>query len=86
MRFSGGVGGFERGRNGLGALSAAYAQIMEYGLIFNVYWVIKNCTLDGLERISNFRGAVHFQTAFFVYLTSFNPFFGFALSVSLDSD
>ena len=27
-----------------------------------------------------------FQTAFFVYLTSFNPFFGFALSVSLDSD
>jgi len=40
MRLSGGVGGCGRDRNGLGALSAAYAQIMEYGLIFNVYWVI----------------------------------------------
>jgi hypothetical protein len=36
MRFSGGVGGCERGRNGLDALSAAYAQVMEYGLMFEV--------------------------------------------------
>ena len=68
MRFSGGGGGCGRGRNGLGALSAAYAQIMEYGLIFNVYWVIKNCTLAGWRECPTLGGAVHiFSDGLFLF-------------------
>ena len=68
MRFSGSVGGCGRGRNGLGALSAAYAQVMEYGLMFNVYWVIKNCTLAGWRECPTFGVQfTFFQTAFFIF-------------------